>query len=87
MTNPGCYEAMKDRAVMIFLKVRPEEALTRMGAEAGARPLLSRPDPLAELRKLQAAREASYLQSNHTVSTDMMTLLQVVDRIVVLAGG
>jgi shikimate kinase len=87
MANPGCHEALRDRAVIVYLKVRPEEALTRMGAEAAARPLLGRPDPLAELRKLQAAREGIYLQSNHTVSTDMMTLSQVVDRIVVLAGG
>jgi shikimate kinase len=87
MANPGCFEAMKEGAVTVFLKVRPEEALARMGAEAAARPLLSRPDPLTELRKLHAAREPIYLQANHTVSTDMMTLPQVVDRIVVLAGG
>ena len=44
-------------------------------------------DPLAELRNLQTARESMYLQSNHAVRTDMVTISQVVDRIVVLAGG
>ncbi len=87
MANPRCYEALKDRALIVYLKVRPEKALTRMGAEKSLRPLLSRPDPLAELRKLEAARESLYLQANHTVSTEMMSLAEVVDTIVVLAGG
>ena len=87
MANPGCHAALRERAVIVYLRVEPEEALARMGAEATSRPLLRHADPLAELRNLQTARESMYLQSNHTVRTDMMTISQVVDRIVVLAGG
>jgi shikimate kinase len=57
-----------------------------MGAEQAVRPLLSRADPLAELQELAAARESGYLQANHTVSTEMMSLDEVVATIVVLAG-
>ena len=87
MANPGCYEAIKNCAVVVYLRVTPETALSRMGAERGTRPLLSRADPLAELHNLKTARESAYLQANHTVSTELMSLVEVVDTIVVLAGG
>jgi shikimate kinase len=60
-------------------------ALARMGPAAAERPLLRRPDPVGELRRLLEAREAMYLQSDHTVSTDKMTLDEVVTGIVALA--
>jgi shikimate kinase len=56
-----------------------------MGASVQDRPLLAGDDPLATLTALLAAREPAYLQSNHTVSVELMTLEQVVDAIVPLA--
>ncbi len=85
IANPGCLELLRPPAKLIYLKVKPTLALARMGTDAASRPLLRRPDPLGELRKLLEARESLYLQSDHTVSTDMMTLPQVVDAIVALA--
>ena len=61
--------------------------MSRMGADAVNRPLLMRPDPLGELRKLLEIRENLYLKADHTVSTNMMSFGQVVDRIVALARG
>jgi len=55
--------------------------------EGGHRALLQRPNPLAELERILALREPLYLQSNHTVSTELMSFDQVVQRIVALAGG
>lgn len=86
VTNPGCVELLCPPAERIYLKVRPEAALARMSGELTSRPLLQRPDPLAELRRILTAREPLYLQSNHTVSTELMSLDQVVQRIVALAG-
>jgi len=86
MANPGCHETVKSCSVIVYLKVSPVTALARMGAEQTARPLLSRADPLAELQELAAARESGYLQANHTVSTEMMSLDEVVATIVALAG-
>src|SRR5471030_3066856 len=45
---------------------------------------LKKKNPVGELKKLLEARESLYLQSDHTVSTDKMTLSQVVDDIVAL---
>ncbi len=85
IANPGCAELLRPPAMMVYLKVRPETALARMGTAAAERPLLRRPDPVGELRKLLEAREAMYVQSDHTVSTEKMTLQQVADTIIALA--
>jgi shikimate kinase len=85
IANPGCLELLKPPAMLVYLKVKPEVALARMGATAADRPLLRRPDPLGEIRRLLEAREGIYVQSDHTVSTDKMTLEQVVADIVALA--
>lgn len=87
MANPGCLEMLRPPATLVYLKVRPEISLARLGKEAVRRPLLIRPDPLGELRRLLQEREPLYLQANHTVSTDMMSLKQVTDAIVALATG
>lgn len=85
IANPGCLDLLKPPARLVYLKVKPEIALARMGAAAAERPLLRRPDPVGEIRKLLEARENLYVQSDHTVSTDKMTLEKVVDDIVALA--
>jgi shikimate kinase len=85
IANPGCVELLRPPGVLVYLKVKPEVALARMGVAAAERPLLRRPDPLGEIRKLLEARESLYMQSNHTVSTDKMTLEKVVSDIVALA--
>ena len=85
IANPGCVELLRPPAMLVYLKVKPEVALTRMGLAVVERPLLRRPDPMGEIRRLLEARELLYVQSDHTVSTDKMTLDQVVDDIVALA--
>jgi shikimate kinase len=87
IANPGCPELLRPPGVMVYLKVRPEIATDRMGAAAADRPLLRHSDPKGQVRRLLEAREALYLQSDHTVSTDWMSLAQVVDAIVALARG
>ena len=85
IANGDCLALLRPPAKLVYLKVLPSVAMARMGAAAAERPLLRRPDPLGEVRKLLEAREQLYLQSDHTVSTDKMTFQQVVDDIVALA--
>src|SRR5476651_1297528 len=85
IANGDCLALLRPPATLVYLKVLPSVALARMGSTAAERPLLRLPDPLAEVRRLLEAREKMYLQSDHTVSTDKMSLLQVVDDIVALA--
>ena len=75
------------RATFVWLKVRPETAIARLRGSAVVRPLLNRPDPLGELRKLLAQREALYAQAQHLINTEIETLEQAVERVASLATG
>jgi shikimate kinase len=85
IANPGCLEAIRQQSMMVYLEVEPELAVARMGRGLTKRPLLLRPNPVGEATNLLAARKELYLQSDHTVSTDLLTRNEVVDRIVALA--
>jgi shikimate kinase len=87
IANAGCLEMLRPPGTLVYLKVKPEVALARLGRETVRRPLLQRPDPLGELRRLLVNREKLYLQADHTVSADKMMLKEVVDSIVALARG
>ena len=85
IANDGCLAMLRPPSIAIYLKVSPNVAIARMGAAAAERPLLRRPDPHDVMRKLLEAREALYMQSDHTVSTDKMTQEEVISCIVALA--
>ena len=72
---------LRPPAVMIYLRVRPEAALKRLGATGGGRPLLNRPDPLAELNKLFEARRLLYQAADHEFGTELYNPQQVTDQI------
>jgi shikimate kinase len=85
MTNPGCVELVRPPAIIIYMQVEPARALKRMAAQAVARPLLNRHDPLGELTKLLAEREPSYLLADHVVRVDFRNEKEVTASIVALA--
>ena len=86
ITNKGVVEIVRPPAQLVYLKVRPETALARLGAQRAARPLLSRPDPLGELRRLLVDREKLYTQADHVVSAEVLDIKRVVDKLVELAS-
>ncbi|MEK7401988.1 MAG: shikimate kinase [Gemmatimonadota bacterium] len=73
---------LRPPAIMVYLRTRPETALQRLGGGTGGRPLLNRPDPLAELKSLLQAREAAYLSADFEVMTELITPQQVMEQIV-----
>ena len=85
-TNPGCLALLKPPAIVIYLQVEPARALKRMAGGIESRPLLSRPDPHAELTKILHGREATYLLADHTVRVDFLRESEVVATIVALAA-
>ena len=87
ITNPDCLKMLRPPGVLVYLSVRPEIAISRLGGGAWRRPILNRPNPLGEVRRLLETREYLYLQADHTISTDLMSPAQVVDAIVALARG
>jgi shikimate kinase len=86
IANPGCLEAIRPPGIIIYLQVEPARALQRMAGQAQARPLLRRPNPLAELEKLLADRKDLYLLADHTVRVDFVREKEVVAAIVALAS-
>lgn len=86
ITNPGCLEALRPPAEVVYLQIEPSRALKRMAGEAVTRPLLRHPNPLAELERLFAARKDLYLLADHTVKVDFMRENEVVAHIVALAS-
>jgi shikimate kinase len=86
IVDPANVALLKGRAELVWLKVRPEVAIVRLRSEAMLRPLLVRPDPLAELKKLLEQREALYAQADHLINTEMVSLEQAADRVAQLAS-
>jgi shikimate kinase len=86
VTNKGVVEIIRPPARLIYLKVSPETALRRLGSQRAGRPLLSRPDPLGELKRLSTEREKLYAQADHVVSAEVFDVKRVVDKLVELAS-
>lgn len=84
-SNPGCLEAVRASAQVVYLQVDPARALKRMAAASAQRPLLRHPDPLAELKRLLVEREGRYLLADHVVRVDFVTEKEVVASLVALA--
>jgi hypothetical protein len=49
--------------------------------------LLTRPDPLGELKRLLAARKVAYESADHVVSTELYDLQRVIDKVIALASS
>lgn len=79
IADPEVVAILRPPARLIYLRVRPETALKRLGAAAGTRPLLSRPDPAAEMQKLLEARRALYQGADLEIGSELLTPQQVVD--------
>lgn len=80
--DPEVVGLIRPPARLVYLRVRPEMALRRLGSEGGGRPLLNRPDPLGELTRLYESRRAQYQSADIEVGTELFTPQQVADDIV-----
>jgi shikimate kinase len=72
---------------LVYLRVTPESALKRLGPMRMMRPLLSRPDPLGELKRLLDTRKTAYESADHVVSTELYSLQRVIEKVVALVGS
>lgn len=85
ITVPGLTDLVRPPSRLVWLQISPERALERLGAGVADRPLLAVADPLAALRALLKAREAFYVQADHTLSVELMTPPEMVEATLVLA--
>lgn len=84
--DPTNREWLSRGAVAVYIRVSPAVALARMGPATATRPLLARGDASQKLAAILARRETLYMQSQYTVSTEMMTPSEVASSIVALAS-
>ncbi len=80
VVDPDNLRLLKQRSLLIWLKVSPRTVLGRVG-ESDDRPLLRGPDRLQRIEELSAQRESIYAEADIAVDTDGLTVDQVVQRI------
>ena len=62
-------EGLAPDTFSVWLKVTPEEALRRAGADGPTRPLLAVSDPLGRVRELMADREPFYKMAHMAIDS------------------
>ena len=87
ITNTDVVALLRPPGRIIYLKVKPDTAFTRIGAERTSRPLLMRPDPLGELKRLLMQREPMFVKADHVIDTEKLKPEQVVEQVLKLAGA
>jgi len=80
----GAIESARARALVVYLRARPDAAAQRAAPE-GTRPLLTGEDPVARMRQLLKEREPSYLKADAVVDTDRKTEQQIAAEVTRLA--
>jgi shikimate kinase len=86
VADPEVVALVRPPSQLVYLKVHPETALKRLGPMRAMRPLLVRPDPLGELRRLLAAREKAYESADHVINTELYNLQRVIEKVMELAS-
>jgi shikimate kinase len=86
ITNPDNVALLRPPGRLVYLRVTPATALKRLGPTRMMRPLLTRPDPLGELTRLLDARKAAYEAADFAISTELLDLQRVIQKVVDIAG-
>jgi shikimate kinase len=81
IASPENVSLLRPPAYFIYLRVRLETAIKRLGPQRSTRPLLIRPDPLGELRRLYEARKAAYEAADESVDTERLSPQQVIEAV------
>lgn len=82
ITSERSLEAIRPVAYLIYLKVSPETALQRIGADVGNRPLLDHPDPLGELRRQLEIRGPKYDEADLVVDAERLSVNELIDQLI-----
>lgn len=68
--QPGARESLPASALVVWLRVSPEEAVRRLAHSSIERPLLAGHDPLLRARVLLAERQPAYVRAGRAIETD-----------------
>lgn len=86
ITNAEVVGLLRPPSRLVYLRVRPETALKRMGRRRELRPLLARPDPQAEIRRLHDERRVLYEGADVVIDSEHLTLQEVTEQVVALVN-
>jgi shikimate kinase len=75
-------DAMRPVAYLIYLRVTPETALARIGADTGNRPLLDHPDPVGQLRHQLSVRGPKYEEADLVIDAESASVGEVIDQVI-----
>jgi shikimate kinase len=85
VTQPENLRLVRPPGILVYLRVRPDTALERLGPMRSLRPLLMRPNPVAELERLLEARREAYESADHVVNTELYDQQRVIEKVMELA--
>ena len=87
VARPDTVAIIRPPSKMVYLRIRPRTAINRMGRSVAGRPLLSRPNPIAELERLLKERRSAYESADYVVDVERVAISEVVRRIVAAIRG
>ena len=87
VARPDTVAIIRPPSRMVYLRIRPRTAINRMGRSVAGRPLLSRPNPVAELERLLQQRRSAYESADYVVDVERVAISEVVRRIVAAVQG
>ncbi|HKO14653.1 MAG TPA: shikimate kinase [Gemmatimonadaceae bacterium] len=87
VTNPRVVLMLRPPARLVYLRVRPETALRRLGHKRSIRPLLTHPDPLGELRRLLERRQLAYEAADHVIDTERLDRKALIETVAQLVAS
>lgn len=82
VTSSDTYAMLKKSAITVWLRASPEEHWTRVVRQRDRRPMADRPQAMADLRRILAAREPLYAAADHTIDTSGRDAGEIVDELV-----
>jgi XRE family aerobic/anaerobic benzoate catabolism transcriptional regulator len=86
VTSPGTFERLRRACFTVWLRARPDDHMTRVERQGDLRPFSSvagarRPNAMAELRQILAARTPLYSQADLVVDTHGHSVAEVAAKI------
>jgi Shikimate kinase len=81
ITNTESVALLRPVARIIYLRVAPDRAMSRLANARVPRPLLQVADPLAILSALYESRRALYEQADLTIDTEVIERKELIERV------
>lgn len=81
ITNQESVALLRPVARIIYLRVAPDRAMSRLAHARVPRPLLQVADPLAVLASLYDSRRALYEQADLTIDTEVIERKEVIEQV------